>query len=102
MAWIDAGAADDILEEDVVRFDHGDKTYVIVRSPEGEYFCLDGLCTDEQVHLCDGMVRRDRLECPLHGGQFEYKTGIARRVPVKVNLGTYATKVEDGRLYLDL
>ena len=54
--WIDACAADDIDEEDVIRFDHGDRTFIIVRDHEDNYYCTDGLCTHEDVHLCDGLV----------------------------------------------
>jgi len=43
--WIDACATDDIDEEDLIRFDHGDRTFAIYRSPNDEFFCTDGLCT---------------------------------------------------------
>jgi len=39
--WILACAADDIDEEDVLGFDHGDKIYCIYHTPEG-YFATDG------------------------------------------------------------
>jgi 3-phenylpropionate/trans-cinnamate dioxygenase ferredoxin subunit len=52
--WIDACAADALEPEDVIRFDHGSRTFAIYRSPEGEYFCTAGLCTHEKVHLADG------------------------------------------------
>ncbi len=52
--WIDACAADEIDEEDVMRWDHGGKTYALYHSPDGEFFCTDGLCTHENVHLAGG------------------------------------------------
>ena len=54
--WVEACAADDIDEEDVIRFDHGGRTFAIYRSPDDRYFATDGLCTHEQVHLADGLV----------------------------------------------
>ncbi|MGH6902836.1 MAG: Rieske family ferredoxin, partial [Geminicoccaceae bacterium] len=33
MSWIEACAADDIEAEDVIRFDHGGRTFAIYRSP---------------------------------------------------------------------
>jgi 3-phenylpropionate/trans-cinnamate dioxygenase ferredoxin subunit len=100
--WIDACAAEDIEEEDVIRFDHLDKTYAIYRSPEDEYFCTDGLCTHEQVHLADGLVMDHVIECPKHNGQFDYRTGEAKRAPVCVNLASYPVKVEGGRVFIQL
>ncbi|TNF22875.1 MAG: Rieske family ferredoxin [Rhodobacteraceae bacterium] len=100
--WIDACATDDIDEEDLIRFDHGDRTFAIYRSPKDEYFCTDGLCTHEQVHLEDGLVMDYVIECPKHNGQFDYRTGEAKRAPVCVNLATYPVKVEDGRVFVEI
>jgi 3-phenylpropionate/trans-cinnamate dioxygenase ferredoxin component len=100
--WVDACAADDIDEEDVIRFDHNGRTFAIYRSPEDAYFCTDGLCTHENVHLADGLVMDHIIECPKHNGQFDYRTGEAKRVPVCVNLGIYPVKLVDGRILIEI
>jgi 3-phenylpropionate/trans-cinnamate dioxygenase ferredoxin component len=100
--WIETCAANDIDDEDVMRFDHGRRTFAIYRSTEGEFFATDGLCTHEFAHLADGLVMGDIIECPMHNGRFNYKTGEAKRAPVCVNLKTYAVKVEDGRVFIRL
>ncbi len=98
--WIDAGAADDIDPEDVVRFDHADKTYALYRTEDDRYFATDGLCTHEKVHLADGLVMGTIIECPKHNGRFDFTTGVAKGAPVCVNLATYPVKAEAGRLKL--
>jgi 3-phenylpropionate/trans-cinnamate dioxygenase ferredoxin component len=100
--WIDACAAGDIDEEDVIRFDHGDRTYAIYRSPDGDFFATDGLCTHEQVHLAEGLVMDYVIECPKHNGQFDYRTGEAKRAPVCVNLATYPVRVDGGRVFVQV
>ena len=100
--WIDACAADDIEEEDVIRFDHEGRTFAIYRSPDNEYFCTDGLCTHEQVHLADGLVMDHTIECPKHNGRFDYRTGQAMHAPVRVNPSTYPVKLEGGRVLIDV
>lgn len=100
--WVDACGADDVEEEDLIRFDHEDKTFAIYRSPNDEYFCTDGLCTHENVHLEDGLVMDYVIECPKHNGQFDYRTGEALRAPVCENLKIYPVKVEDGRVLIQL
>ncbi len=102
MPWIDACATDEIDQEDVIAFDHGGKTYAIYHSPDGEFFCTDGLCTHEQVHLAGGLVMDYVIECPKHNGQFDYRTGEATRVPVCLNLGTYPAKAEAGRVLVQI
>ena len=100
--WIDACAAEDIDEEDVIRFDYDGRTFAIYRAPDNVYFCTDGLCTHEQIHLADGLVMDHTIECPKHNGQFDYRTGKAMRAPVCVNLGTYAAKVEGDRVLIEI
>ena len=100
--WIDARGTDDIDAEDVIRFDHAGKTYAIYRSPDDAYFATDGLCTHEKVHLADGLVMEDIVECPKHNGRFNYKTGEAKGAPVCVNLKTYPVRIEGGRILIEV
>jgi 3-phenylpropionate/trans-cinnamate dioxygenase ferredoxin subunit len=98
--WIEACDADEIEEEDVIRFDHGDQTYAIYRLDD-EYYATDGLCTHEQVHLADGLVMDNIIECPKHNGRFDYRNGAAKGAPACVNLKTYPVKVEAGKVLID-
>jgi len=100
--WIAACAADEIDEEDVIRFDHGDRSFAIYRTEDDRYFATDGLCTHEQVHLADGLVMGTIIECPKHNGRFDFTTGAAKGAPVCVALATYPVKVEAGRVFLRL
>ncbi|MDQ0138071.1 3-phenylpropionate/trans-cinnamate dioxygenase ferredoxin subunit [Neorhizobium galegae] len=100
--WIEACSVGDIDAEDVLRFDHDGKTYAIFHSPDGEFFATDGLCTHERIHLADGLVMDDIIECPKHNGRFNYKTGQAKGAPVCVHLITHAVRVDRGRVYLNV
>lgn len=96
--WIRACATDDIDEEDVIRFDHDGKSYAIYHAPNGSFYATAGYCTHENVHLSDGLVMGNLIECPKHNGQFDYRTGDAKRAPVCVNLATYQTRVVAGQI----
>ena len=100
--WIQACAAEDIDEEDLIRFDHDGHTYAIYRSPDDRYFATDGLCTHEHVHLEDGLVMEDVIECPKHNGRFNYITGQALGAPACINLKTYPVKVEGSSVFIDV
>ena len=102
MPWIDACAATEVEKEDLIRWDHGNQTFAIYHSPEGAFFATAGLCTHEQVHLCDGLVLGHLIECPKHNGQFDYRTGEAKRSPACINLRTYPVKVDGGRVFVEV
>lgn len=99
--WIDAAALDDIEDEDVMRFDHGSRTFAIYRV-ENQVYASDGLCTHEHVHLSDGLVMGHVIECPKHNGRFDVRDGKPLCAPVCEKLATYPAKVEGGRIYIEV
>ena len=54
------------------------------------------------MHLADGLVMDHTIECPKHSGVFDYRNGEAVRMPPCRDLKTYATKVEDGRVMIEI
>lgn len=97
--WVYACNTADVDFEDQFRFDHGDKTYCIYHLSDG-FFATDGLCTHEDVHLVDGLVDGDEIECPMHLGVFNVKTGKVVRDPPCRDLATYEVKVEGEKIFL--
>ena len=100
--WVRACAIDDVDTEDLIRFDHEGTSYAVYRSPDDEWFATAGLCTHEMVHLADGLVLDDTIECPKHNGRFNYKTGEALGAPACVDLKTFPVKVEQEAVYIDI
>ncbi|MDF2982339.1 MAG: putative Rieske-like ferredoxin [Devosia sp.] len=100
--WIRACGVDDIDTEDVVRFDHGGRTFAIYRSPDDKFYATDGLCTHELAHLADGFVMDSIIECPKHNGRFDYRTGAAKGAPVCVNLKTYPVRVDGDHVLIEV
>ena len=100
--WIDACSANEIEAEGAKRFDHGKRTFAICRNQLNEYFCTDGLCTHEEVHLADGLVVENTIECPKHSSIFDFKTGEVETPPACESLSTYPTKIENGRIMIHI
>ena len=100
--WIKACNTNDVEPEDVIRLDHGDRTFAIYRTADGKFFATDGLCTHQKVHLSGGFVMDNLIECPKHNGRFDFTTGKAKGAPVCVDLKTYPTKVEAGEVFVQI
>ncbi len=100
--WVAACDAGTIDAEDVIRFDHGGRTYAIYRTADDRYFATDGLCTHEKAHLAEGLVAGTTIECPKHNGRFDFQTGKALGAPVCVNLAVYPVTIRNGRIFLQL
>ncbi|WP_028611556.1 MocE family 2Fe-2S type ferredoxin [Paenibacillus harenae] len=98
--WVEVCMADEIEQEDVIRFDYKERSYAVYRSENDGYYATEGYCTHERVHLADGYVMGSTIECPKHNGRFDITTGKAKKNPACVDLKTYPVKVEDGKVYV--
>ncbi|MFM7537603.1 MAG: Rieske 2Fe-2S domain-containing protein [Acidimicrobiales bacterium] len=98
--WVTVGAVGAIDRSDVVRVDHGGRTFAVYRTADDRYFATDGLCTHGRVHLADGFVDGTTIECPKHNGRFDLTTGKAKGTPALVDLGCHPLRVTDGRIEL--
>ena len=78
--WQLVNGTADMEIEDIVRFDHDNKTYCVYKLEDG-FFATDGICTHEAVHLEDGLVMDGEIECPMHQGIFDIKSGEALSPP---------------------
>ena len=95
--WTFVCNTSDVDFEDQYRFDHNGQTYCIYHLEDG-FYATDGLCTHEDVHLVDGLIDGEEIECPMHLGVFNIKTGKVVMDPPCEDLKTYKIKVEDEKI----
>lgn len=98
--WVDVCDESTLPVGDVIRFDHGRKTFAIIRDHDGKLFATDGICTHGNNHLADGLVIAGTIECPKHNGRFHLVDGSPARAPICRGLATYPVEARDGRVFL--
>jgi apoptosis-inducing factor 3 len=67
-----------------------------------QVYATHGICTHALAFLADGFVEDGKIECPLHQGLFDIRTGKALCAPLTEDIKTYPVKVEDGTVFVDL
>jgi len=99
--WRRVGPAGELVEEDVMPFDFNGRGYAIYHTIDG-FFASDGMCTHEEEALADGLVIDNVIECPLHQGRFDVRSGKALNAPVCVDLQTFPLQIHDGDIYIQI
>lgn len=99
--WIEVCRTDEIDEKDVLGFECRGEKYAIYNTASG-FYATAGVCTHEAADLSMGLVIDDIIECPMHQGRFHIPTGKAKSAPACVDLKTYAVKIEDGMVLIEL
>jgi nitrite reductase/ring-hydroxylating ferredoxin subunit len=69
---------------------------------EGEFYALNDCCTHEEASLSDGEIIGDEIECPLHGGAYEIRTGQPVAFPVVVPAQMYRVRVVGDEVQISL
>jgi nitrite reductase/ring-hydroxylating ferredoxin subunit len=60
----------------------------------GTFYALNDMCTHMRARLSDGYVEGDIVECPLHFGKFNIRTGKASSPPCTIDVRTYTVERE--------
>lgn len=97
--WLRAGHTEDFGDEDVFGAEI-QGTLVAVYRVGSEFFATQDLCTHGQARLSEGFLDDGLIECPLHQGLFNVKTGAPEGPPCTEPLRIYETKIEDGEIYI--
>ncbi len=100
-AWIDIASKDDVPEDDVMGIDINAKSIALYQV-DGEIFATDNICTHGNARLCDGFLEGHEIECPLHQGKFDIRSGKAMCAPLTEDIQIYPVKIEDGRVFVEI
>ena len=64
---------------------------------DGEFYALDGTCPHRGGPLGEGITEDGRVYCPLHGWEFDVKTGACINNPEKP-VACFPARVLDGKV----
>ena len=100
--WVRVAAAADIAEGSVLGVRVGEREIAVYHLPGGEFRASDNICTHEYALLSDGWLENGCIECPLHAGQFDVRTGKAMCAPVDRDLEIFEVKLEGDAVLVQL
>lgn len=100
--WVRVAAAAEVAEGQVLGVRAGGRDLAIYHLPDGEFRCTDNICTHEYARLSDGWFEDGCIECPLHAGRFDVRTGKGQGAPIDKDIEVFEVKAEDGELLIKL
>ena len=101
----------EVADNSVKSFEVGNNV-IAVYNLGGTFYATDNECTHaapfrhrrgfRAARLAEGILEDDIIECTLHFGAFNVKTGAAVQAPCFTPLRTYKVVVQDGQVMVDL
>lgn len=79
-----------------------DGVQVTIANIKGELYCFENMCTHEDASLNFGWLLSDicQVECPLHEGRFDLKTGQATEAPAEYPIKLYNVRVDGEDIFV--
>jgi phenylpropionate dioxygenase-like ring-hydroxylating dioxygenase large terminal subunit len=101
MAWQKVASFPSMAEDGVTGVNVDGVPIALYRLGD-EIFATHGICTHALAFLSDGWVEDGKIECPLHQGQFDIRTGKALCSPVTEDLRVYPVKRDGDDILINL
>ena len=77
-------------------------TPVCVARIGSEVFAVADTCTHSDASLSEGDVTGFKIECWLHGAEFDLRTGEALTLPANIALKTYAVSIDGNAVTVEI
>jgi 3-phenylpropionate/trans-cinnamate dioxygenase ferredoxin component len=103
MAFRAIASIEDLDIGKAFKFEVGITFVAVVRTSQTEVKVVHNTCSHQQYDLApDAWVEENSIECALHGSCFDLNTGQPDGLPAIAPIPVYASKVEDGVVFVDV
>ncbi|HPE62168.1 MAG: non-heme iron oxygenase ferredoxin subunit [Thiothrix sp.] len=99
---IDAGSINEIKPGKMKRVALENGQHILVCNVDGQFHAVDDRCTHEDASLYLGCLKGDRVQCSLHGGMFNVRTGEPAEEPAEIALKTWPVQIVDDRIMITI
>ena len=103
MSRIRVASIDEIGEERPTMYvaEADGREVLLVLMADGEIHAIDAVCTHGFGYLDQGELKGCEVECPLHEGRFDVRTGKPTNPPADEPLGSYPAEIVDGEVFVE-
>lgn len=83
--------------------EHGEHEILVLASGDCIY-AVGNICTHDEVWLDNGILHPDscEIECPMHEGRFDLRTGTATREPAENPVPTYPVRIVGDEVFIEI
>ena len=100
--WISVAKLSDVAEGSVIGVETMGLSLAVYHLNGGDICVTDNVCTHAFALLSEGWLEDNVIECPLHAGQFDVRTGKGLGAPIEADLRVFPVKVEGGEILIEV
>jgi len=100
--WIWVAAVSDVAKGTAIPVEIMGMSLAVYHLDDGSVWVTDNICTHAFALLTDGWFEGHLIECPLHAGQFDVRTGKGCGSPIEKDLKTFPVRIEGENVLVGL
>ena len=97
--WERVAAADEIEEGEMIESLLGEREIALYKV-EGRIYATGNICTHGAARLTEGYLEGCEIECPLHQGRFDIRSGKAVCAPASEDIKAYEVRIDSGEVFV--
>lgn len=80
---------------------HFEEVTVAIFNLNGQYYCIEDVCTHDGGPVAEGELDGFAIECPRHGALFDIRDGAVLSMPAVTPVPTYEVKIEGEDIFVE-
>lgn len=99
--WVFVLDETELPENSMAAVTIGEHEIALYHLSGGEICATSNICTHGMAYLTEGWLdEHGTVECPLHAGCFDVRTGARQGFPIEEDLPTYPVRRRDGQIFV--
>ncbi len=100
--WVRVAAVKQVGKGEMFAAEAGGRKIALFHLENGDWSAIENVCTHAYALLTDGWLDGESVECPLHAGRFDVRTGKALCAPVDEDVASFPVKVDGADVLVGL
>ena len=92
---------DQLVAGKPIRIEKDGKSICVTKVGD-EVFAIDDTCSHSDASLSEGEVTDFKIECWLHGAEFDLRTGQALTLPATQAVATFAVSIDGNSVTVEI
>jgi nitrite reductase/ring-hydroxylating ferredoxin subunit len=100
--WVRVASAGSLRKGEMMAVAAAGRSLALYHLTDGTWHASDNVCTHAFALLTDGWLEGYVVECPLHAGRFDLRSGAGLGAPIETDLTIYPVRVDGDEVFVRL
>jgi nitrite reductase/ring-hydroxylating ferredoxin subunit len=92
--WVRVASVRQVGRGDMLGVEAAGKKIALFHLEDDSWHAIENVCTHAYALLTEGWLDGDTIECPLHAGRFDVRTGKGLCAPIEEDVARFPVRID--------